>query len=155
MSVRRGEQAPGFELPSRPGEKVDVSQHVGREKVVLLFFPLAFSPTCTKEMCVLRDSWSEWENLGAKVFGISVDSPFVTERFRQAENLPFPILSDFNKEVSRMYGVLYEDFRGLRGVSKRAAFVIGRDGTIVYDWVSEDASRQPEYDQLKNALTAA
>jgi glutaredoxin-dependent peroxiredoxin len=154
MSVRTGDKAPAFALPAKPGEVVNVGEHLGRDKVVLLFFPLAFSSVCTKEMCHLRDDWSKWEKLGARVFGISVDSPFVTQKFREQERIPFPILSDFNKDVARQYGVLYEDLMGLRGVAKRSAFVIGEDGAVMYDWVSEDAGKEPPYEEIRAALAA-
>jgi peroxiredoxin len=156
MAVNRGDRAPGFRLPEKkPGQLVDVGEQIGKEKVVLLFFPLAFSPTCTTEMCTMRDSWKEWEGLGAKVYGISVDSPFATEMFRTIENVPFPILSDFNRDVARTYGVLYEDIFGLKGVAKRAAFVIGRDGKVAYAWVSEDPGKEPSYQEVRSAVQAA
>lgn len=154
MAVREGDRAPGFELPASPGETVDVGDLIGRETVILLFFPLAFSPMCTKEMCAVRDEWSEWEEAGARVFGISVDSPFVTRRFREEEGLPFPILSDFNKEVARAYGVLHEDLLGLKGVAKRSAFVIGPDGTVSYAWSSDDPRVEPDYEAVRAAARA-
>lgn len=155
MPLREGDPAPGFELPQAPGENVDVGGLIGREKVVLLFFPLAFSPVCTREMCTFRDSWSRWEGLEAHVFGISVDSPFVARKFREEEGIPFPILSDFNRDVARSYGVLNEDLLGLRGVANRSAFVIGRDGRIAYAWTSEDPRREPEYENVRAAAEGA
>ncbi len=152
MAIRKGDKAASFALPAKPGEVVDLNQSIGSDKVVLLFFPLAFSPVCTTEMCMMRDSWKEWEALNAKVYGISVDSPFVTDKFRDAERLPFPVLSDFNKDVSRTYGVLHEDLMGLKGVSKRSAFVIGSDGTVLYDWVSDDPGQQVKFEEIKSAL---
>lgn len=151
MTVREGDRAPGFELPAAPGEVVDVGELLGRETVVLLFFPLAFSSVCTREMRTVRESWDDWEAIGARVFGISVDSPFVTARFREEERLPFPVLSDFNRDVAREYGVLHEDLFGLRGVAKRSAFVIGSDGTVAYAWVSDDPGREPDYDAMRDA----
>ncbi len=150
MAVQKGDSAPAITLPSKFGEDVDVP--IGREKVVLLFFPLAFSPVCTDEMCQMRDSWSEWEGLEANVLGISVDSPFVTDHFRVQESIPFPILSDFNKSVSAQYGVLYEDLKGLKGVAKRSAFVIDADGKVAYAWVTEDPRVQVPFDEVKAAL---
>jgi peroxiredoxin len=155
MAVNKGDRAPGFKLPQKPGEVVDVGEQLGKEKVVLLFFPLAFSPTCTTEMGTMRDTWKQWEGLDARVYGISVDSPFVTEKFRTMEQIPFPILSDFNREVARTYGVLYEDLFGLKGVAKRSAFVIGRDGKVAYAWVSEDPSKEPTYQEVRSAVQAA
>lgn len=155
MTLSVGEVAPGFELPQAPGETVDVGALIGREKVVLLFFPLAFSPVCTREMCTFRDSWVQWEGLEARVFGVSVDSPFVTEKFREEEGIPFPVLSDFNKDVARRYGVLNEDLLGLRGVANRSAFVIGRDGRVAYAWTSADPRQEPDYDDVRAAAERA
>ena len=152
MAVRKGDKAPGFALAAKPGEVVDLNEVLGKEKVVLLFFPLAFSPVCTTEMCTMRDAWADWKKLDSKVYGISVDSPFVTNKFREEESIPFPILSDFNKDVSRTYDVLHEDLMGLKGVSKRSAFVIGDDGTVVYDWVSDDPKNQVPFDEIQAAL---
>lgn len=151
MSVREGDRAPGFELPAAPGETVDVGELIGRETVVLFFFPLAFSPVCTKEMRTVRDGWEGWRELDARVFGISVDSPFVTEKFRREEDLPFPLLSDFNREVSRAYDVLHEDLLGLKGVAKRAAFVIGPDGVVRHAWASDDPRVEPDYEAVRAA----
>lgn len=155
MAVREGDRAPGFELAAAPGETVDVGELIGRERVVLLFFPLAFSPVCTKEMCAIRDMWSAWDELDARVFGISVDSPFVTAKFREEQGLPFPVLSDFNKEIARTYGVLHEDLLGLKGVAKRSAFVIDPAGTVVYAWVSDDPRVEPDYGAVKEAAAGA
>ena len=150
MAVQKGDPAPAFKLPAKPGEEVEA--RIGQDKVVLLFFPLAFSPVCTDEMCHMRDTWSQWEGLDAQVLGISVDSPFVTDRFRSDQNIPFPILSDFNKDVASNYGVLYADLKGLKGVAKRSAFVIGADGKVAYAWVTEDPTVQVPFEEIKSAL---
>ena len=150
MTIQKGDAAPAVTLPARFGEEVKAP--IGQGKVVLLFFPLAFSPVCTDEMCHMRDSWSEWEGLDATVLGISVDSPFVTDRFRADQNIPFPILSDFNKDVCTNYGVLCEDLKGLKGVAKRSVFVIDPDGSVAYVWVTEDPRVQVPFDELKAAL---
>jgi peroxiredoxin len=152
MALRKGDKAPPVKLPAKPGEVVEA--RIGREPVVLLFFPFAFSSVCTDEMCQMRESWTTWEGLKAQVLGISVDSPFVTDRFRAAEKIPFPILSDFNKEVVKHYGVFHEDLKGLKGVAKRSAFVIGRDGTVTYSWITEDPKVQVPFDEVKKALKA-
>jgi peroxiredoxin len=125
---------------------------MGERPVVLLFFPLAFSSVCTEELCTVRDSWDEWESLEADVFGISVDSPFVTRRFREELGLPFPLLSDFNHDVGSAYGVLYEDYFGLRGVARRAAFVVGTDGRIAYAWVGERDDVLPDFPAVRQAV---
>ena len=100
----------------------------------------------------MRDSWREWEALEADVFGISTDSPFVTRRFREELGLPFPLLSDFNHDVGAAYGVLYEDYFGLRGVARRAAFVVGSDGRIAYAWVSERDDVLPDFHAVRQAV---
>ena len=109
MLISVGSKAPAFALPCQPGQVVDLATVIGHEKVVLLFFPLAFSPVCTQEMCHFRDAWSKLSAMNCKIFGVSVDSPFVVAKFREMENIPFPLLSDFNKDVARTYGALHED----------------------------------------------
>jgi peroxiredoxin len=150
-----GSIAPSFQLPCKPGEVVDVGALFGKEKVVLLFIPLAFSSVCTAELCHFRDSWKQWESIGAKVFAISIDSPFVVAKFREAEGIPFPVLSDFNKSVAPQYDALHADLMGLKGVTKRAAFVVGRDGKLAYAWVSENPGVQVNFDEIKAAVQAA
>ena len=154
MSAQVSEKAPTFELPEAPGQLVDVGAAIGTAPVVLIFFPLAFSPVCTDGFCTIRDDWTKWTELNAQVFGISIDSPFVAQKFKESENLPFPILSDFNKEVAASYGALHEDLMGLKGVAKRSAFVIDRDGNIAYAWISDDPSVQIDFDEVKAALEA-
>ena len=151
MTLRSGDRVPSFGLPDRPGHEVTVEP--GGRPIVLLFFPLAFSSVCTREMCTVRDDWTRWIEVGAAVYAISVDSPFVTAKFQAEHDLPFPVLSDFNREIAARFGVLYEEFYGLRGVAKRAAFVIDSEGRIVYDWVSDDDDREPDYEAVKAAVT--
>lgn len=134
---------------------IDLADHIGHKPVVLLFFPLAFSSVCTEGMCHMRENWSAYEAVDAAVFGISVDSPFVTDKFREELEIPFSILSDFNREVSAKYGALHDELKGLKGVSKRAAFVIGTDGQIVYAWVSDEPGQQVPFDEVTSALQAA
>lgn len=150
-----GDPAPSFALPAAPGEPVDLGEWIGRRPVVLLFFPLAFSSVCTEELCTVRDDWTAWEDLDAEVYGISADSPFVTRRFREELGLPFPLLSDFNHEVGAAYGVLYEDYFGLKGVTRRAAFVVGADGTIAYSWVGERDDVLPDFDAIRAVVQRA
>ena len=154
MALSRGDIAPRFALPAAPGEVVDVGARMDEGAVVLLFFPLAFSSVCTEELCAVRDSWGEWTALEAEIFGISADSPFVTRRFREELGLPFPLLSDFNHDVGAAFGVLYEDYFGLRGVARRAAFVVGSDGRIAYAWVSERDDVLPDFHAVREAVGA-
>ncbi len=152
MSINVGDQAPAFELACKPGETVNVGDHLGTDPVVILFMPFAFSPVCTDEMCHFRDQWSAWNELDAKVFGVTVDSPFTTAKFRESENIPFPILSDFNKDVAATYGALHDDLKGMKGVAKRAAFVADREGKVKYAWVSDNPGTQVDFDAIKEAV---
>ena len=155
MTLPTGTPAPNFTLKTKTPEglsDVDLNSHQGDSSVVLLFFPFAFTGVCTEETCSVRDDLSSYENLNAKVYGISVDSPFAQEAMALKENLNFPLLSDFNKEVSTKYGVLYEDFIGFNGVSKRSAFVISKAGEITFSWSSDDPKQLPDFDAIKAAL---
>ncbi|MAB83752.1 MAG: peroxiredoxin [Phycisphaerae bacterium] len=152
MSIRTGDSVQGFSLPARPGEMIDLAECIGTEKVVLLFFPLSFSPVCTDEFCAIRDDWSAYADLGAKVFGISIDSPFVTAKFAEELGLPFPLLSDMNRDVCRMFDVLHEDLFGMRDVAKRSVFVIDKGGSVVYDSVSDDPKVQVDFEAIRSAL---
>lgn len=155
MPVQEGDRAPGFTLPAGPGEELDVGDLFGRERVVLAFFPLAFSPVCTDELCTFADRWDELSELNARVLGVSVDSPFANARFREEEGIPFPLLSDFNRAVSAEWGVLHDDLMGLEGVAKRSIFVVGGDGRVAYRWVTDDPGVEPDYDEVRAAVEAA
>ena len=153
--VTVGAQAPDFSLAPAPGpERVTLSGLRG-DPVVVLFFPLAFSRVCTAEMCQLAEDWSRWERVGAKVLGVSIDSPFVNRKFAEETGVPFPLLSDFNKEAASAYGVLYPEFHGMKGVSKRAAFVVDRKGTVTYAWVAEDSGLMPPFEEILGAVAKA
>lgn len=147
-----GVKAPDFTLPSTVEEKFSLSEHFGKENVVLSFYVFDFSPVCTKEMCSFRDDLAGLEKLNARVVGISIDSLWSHKAFAESLGIKFPLLSDFNKEVSRKYGVLYEDLRGLRGVSKRSVFVVDRAGVIRYRWVSEEPGKEPNYMEIQQIL---
>ena len=155
MAITVGTVAPHFALPCKPGEEVDVGALLGREKVVLLFFPMAFSSVCTEEMCTFRDSWSDWSTLGCKVFGVCADNPWVTDRYRADLGVPFPILSDFNKTVCEAYDALHAQLGPFKGVPKRAAFVIGSDGKVSYAWEAEIPKTQVDFAAIRAAVTAA
>ena len=151
MALEVGQQAPDFTLKAT-GEKdtVSLSDYKGKN-VVLLFFPFAFSSVCTDELCGVSDGISEYSQLGTDVLAISVDSPFANEAFAQEKNISFPLLSDFNKEVAEKYGVLY-DLGDFKGVSKRSAFVIDKNGVIQYAWSSDDPKQVPDFDEIKAKL---
>jgi len=152
MALQKGQQAPDFSLYDSDRKEVKLSDFRGKN-VVLLFFPLAFTSVCTAELCSLRDNIAAYNGLNAQVLAVSVDSLFTLDKFRKEQNLNFPLLSDFNKEASAAYGSLYEDFvLGMKGVSKRAAFVIDRDGVLQYAEVLEDAGKIPDFDAVQQTL---
>lgn len=152
MTVSVGEKAPSFTLRNTKTEEVNLSDF-SDNNLVILFFPLAFTGVCTAELCDVRDNMNKYNSLDASVVGISVDSPFTLQKFKEAEGYNFPLLSDFNKEVSRAYGALYEDFvLDMKGVSKRSAFVVDKKGTIRYAEILEDAGQQPNFEAIINCL---
>jgi len=155
MTLDIGTIAPDFTLKTKTPDglnAITLSEHKGESNVVLLFFPFAFTSVCMAEACSVRDDLKAYDELNAKVYGISVDSPFAQEAMAIKEGLNFPLLSDFNKEVSQKYGVLYEDFIGFQGVSKRSAFVISKEGTVALAWSSDDPKQLPDFGQIKGVL---
>ncbi|MCA0365950.1 MAG: redoxin domain-containing protein [Bacteroidetes bacterium] len=152
MALQIGDIAPDFKLYSTEKQEVSLSSYKGK-KVVVLFFPMAFTGVCTTELCSLRDDIASYQNLNAEILAISVDSPFTLGKFKEDQKLPFPLLSDFNKEVSAAYGSQYEEFvLGLKGVAKRSAFVIDEEGKIAYAEVLESAGDIPNFENVKAAL---
>ena len=152
MEIKIGQEAPDFTLFATDKKQVTLSEFKGNN-VLLLFFPLAFTSVCTAELCSVRDSLKIYEALNVKPLGISVDSLFSLAKFKEQEQLNFPLLSDFNKEVSRAYGSIYEDWGfGMKGVSKRSAFIIDKQGFIQYSEVLENASEQPDFNKIKGKL---
>jgi len=152
MSITLGQQAPNFILRDTEKNEVSLSQYAGK-KVVLVFFPLAFTGVCTTELCSLRDSIATYNQLNAEVIGISVDSLFTLDKFKQEQSLNFTLLSDFNKEVSTAYGCLYENFvLDMKGVSKRSAFVIDAQGAVQYAEVLESAGDLPNFEAIQACL---
>lgn len=152
MILQPGAKAPSFNLIDSDRKAVSLEEQKGKN-VVLLFFPAAFTSTCTKELCEVRDNLSFYNTLNAEVFGISVDLPFTLAKFRQEQNYNFSLLSDFNKDASRAYGAIYEEWiHGLKGVSKRASFVIDREGVIRFAEVLENAGDYPDFAGIKEAL---
>lgn len=152
MALSIGQEAPDFTLVDTDKNEVTLSEQLG-EPIVLFFFPLAFTGVCTAELCSVRDDMASYSSIGAKVYGISVDSPFVLEKFKVEQNLNFPLLSDFNSETSARYGARYDDFvLGMKNVSKRSAFVIDAEGKIRYAEVLESAGDLPNFDAVKATL---
>ena len=152
MQLKVGDKAPSFTLRNTEKKEVSLEDYKGKN-VVVLFFPLAFTGVCTEELCSVRDDMSSYESLGAEILAISVDSLFTLDRFKAEQEYNFDLLSDFNKEVSRAYGSMYDDFvLEMKGVSKRAAFVIDGEGTICYAEVLENAGDVPNFDLVKKTL---
>lgn len=145
-------KAPDFKLFNTDKKEITLSDNEGKH-VLLLFFPLAFTSTCTAELCSIRDNYSIYNNLNTIVYGISVDSLFTLAKFKSDQNLNFELLSDFNKTASKDYNCLYNDFVfGMKGVSKRAAFVIDKDGKIQYSEILENAGELPDFNAINNCL---
>jgi peroxiredoxin len=153
MSVDVGSTAPDFTLTNQERQPMTLSSQRGKP-VVLAFFPAAFSSVCTKELCTFRDSIARLGKADAQVYGISVDTFFTLKAYHDSEKLSFPLLSDFNKQVIRDYGVFNEDMIGLKGIAKRAVFVIDKEGTVRHREVLDDARNEPNYDKVFEALAS-
>lgn len=152
MSITIGQSAPDFILHDTNKKEVKLSDQKGKN-VVLLFFPMAFTGVCTKELCSVRDNIALYNSTNAVVYGISVDSPFSLSKFKEEQNLNFSLLSDFNKNASQEYGCIYTDFIGwMNGVSKRSAFVIDKEGIVRYAEVLENAGDVPSFENIQQTL---
>lgn len=152
MSIETGKPAPDFTLFDSDKNKVTLSDLRGRN-VLLLFFPQAFTSTCTRELCAVRDDISRYSNSGAQVIGISVDSVFTLKKYKEDQHYNFPLLSDFNKEVSALYNSLYTTWiLEMKGVSKRSAFVIDKSGIVRYAEILETAGEVPDFNAINKIL---
>ncbi|MBN62901.1 MAG: peroxiredoxin [Gemmatimonadetes bacterium] len=151
MATQVGESAPAFTLKNTDLEEVSLADFSGR-KVVLLFVPLAFTGVCTQEFCDISAGINAYDDLGAQVLGISVDSPFSLKAWAEKEGITIPLLSDFNKEVSAAYGAQFEDLLGFKGVAKRSAFVVDGAGVVRYASVSDDPKQLPDFEAIKACL---
>jgi peroxiredoxin len=145
--------APDFTLMNQDRQAVTLSASRGRP-VVLAFFPAAYSGTCIQELCTIRDRLATLGEARAQVYGISVDTFFALKAFQRDQQLSFPLLSDFNKEVIRVYGVFNEDMIGLKGLAKRAVFVLDESGVVRYREVLDDARHEPDYSRVFGILAA-
>ena len=153
MKIETGQAAPDFTLYNSEKKQVTLSELNGHN-VLLLFFPLAFTSTCTKELCSIRDNIAWYNKVNAKVFGISVDTLHTLAKYKEDQGLNFTLLSDFNKDVSRLYDSIYELFGyNMKGVSKRSAFVIDKGGIIRYVEVLENASDVPNFEVIQQILS--
>ena len=153
MKIEIGQPAPDFTLFDSEKKLLTLSEQKGTN-IVLLFFPLAFTSVCTTELCSVRDNIGWYNNVNAKVFGISVDTLQTLAKFKQDQQLNFTLLSDFNKETSIAYNSIYETFGyNMKGVSKRSAFVIDKEGIIRYAEVLENAGELPNFTAIRDMLT--
>ena len=154
MAPRIGQKAPEFALPDADKKTRSLDEFTKQGAVVLAFFPFAFSGTCDKEMCTFRDGFGTLRASGAGLIGISVDSSYSLKAFAQTYNLQFPLLSDFNKKVMKLYGVLQDPWVGLgyRGVAKRSVFLVDRRGILRYRWVTDVPSEEPPYLEVTKAV---
>ena len=153
MALNIGDQAAEFTLFSSELKEVNLSDFKGK-KVVIHFFPMAFTGVCTTQLCTMRDNFGFYEGLGAQVLGISVDSPFTLAKFKEENQYQFPLLSDFNKEVSQAFGAFYDEFVfNLKGVSKRAAFVLNENQEVIYAEVLESAGDLPNFKAIDDLVS--
>lgn len=154
MSVDVGAKAPDFTLPNQDRQNVTLSEELKKGPVVLAFFPAAFSSVCTTEMCTFRDSAADLSKVGAQVLGISTDTFFALKAWADQQELNFPLLSDYNKDVIRKYGVVNPDMIGLKEIAKRAVFVIDRGGVVRHREVLDDARNEPNYEKVRQSLAS-
>lgn len=154
MSVEIGQKPPDFQLPDQNRTQRSLKEFLGK-KTVLAFFPGAFTSVCTKEMCTFRDSMQALTSIQGQVVGISVNDPFTNKAFAETNKLQFPILSDYTRETVRKYGVFHNDFAGLKGytAAKRSVFIVDENGIVRYKWVSEDPGKEPNYEEIRQALS--
>lgn len=155
MALQVGDKAPAFTAFTSDKKEIQLSDFAGKN-VLLLFFPQAFTGVCTQELCSVRDNLSLYSGSNAEVLGISVDSVFTLDKFKAEQQYNFPLVSDFNKEISSAYGVLYEVFPafGMKGVSKRAAFLIDGDGVVQYAEICPTPGDVPDFEAIQHKLNS-
>ena len=154
MTLSVGHSAPEFTLFNDQKKEISLADYRGKN-VVLLFVPQAFTGVCTAELCQMRDSLNDYNNMNAEILAVSVDSVFTLEKWKKDEGFNVNLRSDFNKEVSRAYGSIYEEWIfGMKGVSKRSAFVIDKDGVIRYAEVLENPGEMPNLQAVKDTVAA-
>ena len=148
-----GTIAPNFTLLNPDRSPVSLESFRG-QKVVLAFFPGAFTGVCTAEMCALRDSMSAFNELGATVLAVCVDSPYANGVFTEANGLNFPVLSDYNRAAVEAYGIAFDNFAGMDGyvAANRCVYIVSEDGTITYEWFGPHLGAEPDYEAIKAAL---
>lgn len=151
--IKVGDKAPDFSLPDTSLKTRKLKDFVGK-KVVLAFFPGAFTSVCTKELCTFRDSLARFNDLKAEVVAISVNDPFTQKGFASDNELTFTLLSDYNRDAVKLYGIAVNDWAGLKGYTstKRSVFVLDSKGIVRYVWISEDPRVEPIYKEIEEAL---
>lgn len=155
MPLSVGSKAPDFTLKTKTAEglkDIKLSDNFGKKQTVLLFYPLAFTGTCTQEMCDITSGLDQYSTLGAEVYGISVDSPFANDAWAQQHKIGITLLSDLNKTVTKAYDVVFPGLAGIGDTSARAAFVIGKDGVIKYSEQTATPKDLPDFTAVKAAL---
>ena len=160
MALAVGTKAPDFSLASKTADgpkQIKLSENFGKTNTLLLFFPMAFTGTCTTEMCGISNGLREYTDLNASVFGISGDNPFAQEAWATKEGITVPLLSDYEHKVAKQYDVMYDSFLpqmnlGMGGVPKRSAFIVDRAGVIQYAESNDDARELPNFDKIKARL---
>jgi peroxiredoxin len=154
LSFAVGEKPPDFNLPDQDNIVRSLRDFSGK-KVVLAFFPGAFTEVCTREMCAFRDSTKPLMVLGAQVVGISVNDPFTNKAFAEMNGLPFPILSDYTRKTIKEYGVLHKNFARLKDytVAKRSVLILDEAGRVRYKWISKDPGKEPDYGEVMKQLS--
>jgi peroxiredoxin len=162
MALKVGDKAPDFELTTKAAEgpkKLRLSNNFGKKNTVLLFFPMAFTSVCTKEMCKISAGMNQYASMTADVWGISGDNPFAQEAWAQKEKITVALLADYEHKVARAYSVAYDSFLpqmnlGMGGVAKRSAFVVDKQGVIRYVEVNDDPGKLPDFDALNATLAS-
>lgn len=156
MAIIPGQKAPDFTLYDSAKNKITLSDFQGKKNVLLLFFPMAFTSVCTQELCAVRDDIGRYENDNVQVLGISVDSVFTLAKYKEDQQYNYPLLSDFNKEVSGLYDVLYPSFTNMdmKGVSKRSTFIIDKEGVVQYAEVLENAGLMPDFKAIDEKIAS-
>ena len=160
MALATGTKAPDFSLPTKTADgpkQIKLSDNFGKTNTLLLFFPMAFTGTCTTEMCTISNGLREYSDLNATVYGISGDNPFAQEAWAKKENITVLLLSDYEHKVAKQYDVMYDSFLpqmnlGMGGVAKRSAFIVDREGVIQYAESNDDARELPNFDKIKAKL---
>jgi peroxiredoxin len=150
LSVEIGQKLPEFQLHDQDRKQRSMNEFLGK-KTIVAFFPGAFTGPCTKEMCTFRDST---QTLPGQVVAISVNDPFTNKGFAEAHQLQFPILSDYSRDTIKKLNIFHNDFAGLKGytAAKRSVFILDKNGVVRYKWVSEDPTKEPNYEEIKSTL---